>query len=66
MSWGKETRMLHKSLAKGLLRPTNTGLVGPISTCASSSQQVTMTHTPDGRLSRRRAHREGLCTLTFQ
>ena len=55
------TRMLHKSLAKGLAHPMNTGLSGPIGRCASSSLRVTMTHTPQGRLSRRCAHREGLC-----
>ena len=39
----------------------NKGLSGPIGRCASSSQRVTMTHTPQGRLSRRCAHRKGLC-----
>ena len=55
------TRMLHKSLVKGLVRPRNTGLFGPIDTCASSSQRVAMTHAPERRLSRRCLHREGLC-----
>ena len=50
-----------KSIEKGFARPTNTRLFGPIGTCASSSQRVTMTHMPDGRLSRRCAYREGLC-----
>ena len=42
--------MMHKSLAKGLARPMNTGLFGPIGTCASSSPVVTLTHRPDRRL----------------
>ena len=54
-------RMLHKSLAKGLTRPMNTGLFGPIGTCASYSQRVTMTYTPHGRVLRHCAHREGPC-----
>ena len=36
---GGWTRTLHKSLAKGLARPMNTGLSGAIGRCASSSQR---------------------------
>ena len=53
--------MLHKSLARLLFRPLDTGLFGPFGACASSSRRVKVTHTPDRRHSRCRPHREGLC-----
>ena len=33
------TRMLHKSLVRGLARPLNAGLFEPIGACASSSHE---------------------------
>ena len=37
LKYAESTRMLHKSLVRGLARPLNAGLFEPIGACASSS-----------------------------